>query len=381
MQMPLLSAGFMRCMHSWQKVSRRDIPVSSQENIAAIVQRALELGINHFETARGYGSSESQLGEVLQSVPRDSFLLQTKIQPTDDPADFRIDFEKSLGDIGLDRVDLLAIHGINDHHSLWKVCRPGGCLDTARQLQQEGLVGHVGFSGHGSAEVLLEAVRYEGGGGFDYLNLHWYYIYQVNSPVLAEAAARDMGVFIISPTDKGGLLQEPSGAMQELCSPLSPMQFNDLYCLSRPEIHTISVGAAHPDDYNEHVAAIELLESSKEQLHSIDRRLREAMREKTGFARPEELWNRLPSWQETPGYINVRYILWLLNVAKGWGLLQYGRRQYQKLGVEVKWVPGNNGEQAKLFDLTNIAGKIDMSNSELVNLLEGAHALFAGNNG
>ena len=43
-----------------------------------------------------------------------------------------------------------------------------------------------------------------------------------------------MGVFIISPNDKGGKLQEPGEKIKSLCAPLTPMQFNDLYCLAPP---------------------------------------------------------------------------------------------------------------------------------------------------
>ena len=53
------------------------------------------------------------------------------------------------------------------------------------------------------------AVRWDGDGGFDYVNLHWYYIYQANWPAIEEARCRDMGVFIISPADKGGMLYRP----------------------------------------------------------------------------------------------------------------------------------------------------------------------------
>ena len=376
LQMPVLSAGFMRAMHSWQNIPEKDISDTSQKNLEAIVRRALELGINHFETARGYGTSEIQLGRALQNVPRESYLVQTKVPPSGDPQKFRKNFADSLSRLGLDRVDLLAIHGINDHRSLWQVCRPEGCLQMARRLQQDGLAGHIGFSGHGPAEVILEALRHANDGGFDYLNAHWYYIDQVNSPVLAEAASRDMGVFIISPTNKGGMLQKPPEKMLTLCHPLSPIQFNDLYCLSRPAIHTISVGASRPADFDEHVAALQLLGTSDEMVSSIDRRLRGAMKEKTGFARPEEAGAKFPAWEETPGYINIRYILWLLHLARGWDLVEYGKRQYRKLGVELKWVPGNNAAEAQRFDLTAIAERAGLESGDLVRLLQEAHSLF-----
>ena len=44
--------------------------------------------------------------------------------------------------------------------------------------------------------------------------------------------------------------------LRELCAPLTAMQFNDLYCLARPEVHTLSCGVARPGDFDEHVAAL-----------------------------------------------------------------------------------------------------------------------------
>lgn len=380
--MPVLSAGFMRAMHSWRQVPEEEIPRAGQEKLEAVVRRALELGINHFETARGYGTSERQLGKALRQLPRGTeYLIQTKVGPADDVGLFRSDVEDSLERLGHPRVDLLAIHGINDYRSLWQACRPGGCLRMARRLQEEGLAGYVGFSGHGPPDVLLQAVAHEADGGFDYLNLHWYYIRQENNPVLREAAARDMGVFIISPTDKGGMLQRPPDRLRSLCRPLSPLQFNDLYCLSRPEIHTISVGAAEPGNFDEHAAALRHLGGCGDLLAGIDSRLRQAMQAQTGFADPGEQGAELPPWQETPGYINLRYILWLWHLARGWGLVEYGKRQYRKLGYERKWLPGCNGAAAAQYDLAPAAGAAGMKPDELQELLRTAHALFAGENG
>ena len=377
LQVPVLSAGFMRAMHSWGRVPAQDIPAASQANLEEIVSRALKLGINHFETARGYGTSEEQLGRALKRVARrDSYLLQTKIQPTDDPAAFRADFFDSLQRLGVDRVDLLALHGINDYQSLWHTCRRGGCLAAARELQRQGLAGCIGFSGHGSLPVILAAIRHAEDGGFDYLNLHWYYIFQVNTPALVEAAARDMGVFIISPTDKGGMLQEPPELLQKLCRPLAPMAFNDLYCLARPEVQTVSVGAARLSDFATHIEAISRFDRDAALLPELDHRCRQTMKAATGHERPEGLWHLLPSWDQTPGLINIPFILWLYNLAQGWGLTAYARKRYAYLGRDVKWVPGNNGAAVRQYDLGRIAEKAGIEEVKLVQLLEKAHRLL-----
>ena len=72
----------------------------------------------------------------------------------------------------------------------------------------------------------------------------------------------DLGVFIISPTDKGGYLHTPSAKMLELCSPLHPIVFNDLFCLRNKNVHTISVGIAKEQDFNLHLEATSLLPES-----------------------------------------------------------------------------------------------------------------------
>src|SRR5206468_4227409 len=57
-------------------------------------------------------------------------------------------------------------------------------------------------------------------------------------------------------------LYSPPPMLTKLCAPLSPIQFNDLWCLARPEVHTLSVGAARPGDFDEHIAALDHLARS-----------------------------------------------------------------------------------------------------------------------
>ena len=54
LQMPVFSCGVMRYQYKWQDVPQWQIPKHSQENLEATIRRAIEVGINHIETARGY---------------------------------------------------------------------------------------------------------------------------------------------------------------------------------------------------------------------------------------------------------------------------------------------------------------------------------------
>ncbi len=231
-----------------------------QENIEKILARALELGINHIETARGYGSSEMQLGFALKHFPRESYILQTKVAPQKDQKEFRKVFDKSMKYLQHDYVELFSLHGINNREIMEYALRPGGCLEEAYKLKEEGRVKHIGFSTHASNTEITEIIER---GNFDYVNLHWYLIAQLNGPSIEAAAKKDMGVFIISPNDKGGRLYNPSQKMVDLCDPLEPMAFNDLFCWANPNVHTISCGAARPSDFDTHIKALEHYDDAK----------------------------------------------------------------------------------------------------------------------
>src|SRR5271170_4354909 len=79
--MPVISCGGMRYQFKWQDAPLAEIPAANQANLEATIHRALALGINHIETARGYGTSEMQLGRVLPELPRDKIIVQTKVAP------------------------------------------------------------------------------------------------------------------------------------------------------------------------------------------------------------------------------------------------------------------------------------------------------------
>jgi uncharacterized protein len=348
LQMPVFSCGGMRYQYKWQDVTPEEIPTDNQENLEAVIRRALELGINHIETARFYGTSEMQLGKILPKFPREKLIVQTKVPPVVDPQEFRKTFEKSLAYLQLDYVDLLGLHGINDAKSLHHSIRLGGCLEVAKQLQSEGKVRFIGFSTHGQTDVIVQAINTN---QFDYVNLHWYYINQWNWAAIEAATKLDMGVFIISPSNKGGLLYQPSAKLVDLCAPLSPMVFNNLFCLSHPQVHTLSVGAAQPTDFDEHLKTLELLDNAAEILPPIIARLENAAIETLGEDWVKTWETNLPSWEETPGQINMRVILWLLNLALAYDMIEYGKMRYNLFSNGGSWFPGNRADKLDELDL------------------------------
>jgi uncharacterized protein len=350
LSIPVFSCGGMRYQYKWQDLEMPEIPTENQRNLEATIRRSLELGINHIETARFYGSSEVQLGQILPKLDRSSFIFQTKIGPEADAQRFLKNFERSMEQLQLDYVDLLGIHGINNAELLEQTICPGGCLSVARKLQESGRVKHIGFSTHAPTEVICQAIATN---EFDYVNLHWYYINQNNWAAIEAATRHDMGVFIISPTNKGGLLNKPSAKLVELCQPLSPMVFNDLFCLSHPQVHTLSIGASVPSDFDEHVKTLEFLDTASEVLSPILHRLEQAAIDKLG-----ETWYRtwrdgLPEHSATPGNINIPTILWLRNLALAYDMEEYGQLRYNLLENGGHWFPGARATDVSQYDLTD----------------------------
>ena len=372
LQMPVISCGGMRYQHKWQDVPPAEIPPDNQANLEACIHRAVELGINHIETARGYGTSEMQLGWVLPKLPREKLIIQTKVAPKANAKEFIETFETSMKYLKLDYVDLFTLHGINNRELLdWSV-RKGGCLDAARQLQREGRCRFVGFTTHATTDVIHEIIA---GGEFDYVNLHWYFVNDLNWSCVEAAAAKDMGVFIISPNDKGGKLYEPPPKLVELCAPLTPMQFNDLYCLARPQVHTLSCGAAKPSDFDGHISALNFYDTAAAASEPIAERLRAEMRRVLGADWCARWHEGLPHYVDVPGQVNVSEIARLWTYAKALDLVAWGKMRYNLLGQGDHWFPGETAAKCEGMDLgaclrgSPFAGKIPA-------MLQEAHALL-----
>jgi predicted aldo/keto reductase-like oxidoreductase len=365
--MSVFSCGGMRAQQTWTRGAR--VSAASQANVDGVVRRALALGINHFETARGYGTSEVQFGKALARHPRDAFVLQTKLRPQDDAATFEAQLEESFALLGVETIDLLSLHGLNSPNCVEQTMRAGGCWESAEKFRRAGRIRHIGFSTHAPTRMIIDLIRSD---RFDYVNLHAYYFFQDNLPAIAAARERDMGVFIISPTDKGGRLYAATDKLRALTAPLSPMAFNDLWCLTRMDVHTLSLGAAAPSDFDAHIEALALLSDAPRLLPPIVARLEAAYADALGadFARR---WSEgLPEWTEIPGKVNVRRILWLYNLVRAYGLIHFAQERYISMSADNHWVPG---ARAADFNDADLAAALPDSpfRAEIPTMLRRAH--------
>ena len=220
LRIPVLSLGGMRFQKSWDQLDFSEVSYEEQNKVENILDLATQYGLSHVETAKYYGTSEVQLGMCFKNTKKIPNIIQTKIPPNSDPEIFERDVLSSIEKLKVKKIDLLAIHGINTAEHLHQAIRDGGCIDILRNFQKENLIGSIGFSTHGKSSLIEKAISTN---LFDYVNLHWYFINQENTKVINLANKYDLGVFIISPTDKGGHLHTPSRKMLEFCKPLHPI--------------------------------------------------------------------------------------------------------------------------------------------------------------
>lgn len=113
-----------------------------------MVRRALELGVNFFDTAAGYGDSEAILGRALAGVPRENYVLATKVQAARDDwtatsEDVVASVERSLARLRVDVIDVMQFHGVKpeDYARTIEIFLP-----VMARLQEQGKFRFLGVS-------------------------------------------------------------------------------------------------------------------------------------------------------------------------------------------------------------------------------------------
>ncbi len=153
----------------------------SQETTDRTLEMATVAGINHIDTAASYGESEDRLKPFLADHRSEVFLATKTGERSGDAA--RAELEKSFERMGVDEVDLIQLHNLVDPDEWEQVFAADGALAALVQARDEGLVKHIGVTGHG---VTVAAMHLRSLAEFDFDSV----LFPYNHTMLAGAAYR-----------------------------------------------------------------------------------------------------------------------------------------------------------------------------------------------
>ncbi len=308
--------------------------LQSPQAMAAVLEAAMAAGINHIETAPAYGPAERFLGEALAELERRdpaaraALVLTSKILPGVEGASGREQLRACLARLGTERLDNLAVHGLNiEAHRAWAL--EGAGAELLAWALGEGLVGQVGFSSHGPTPLIEAALA---SGRFRFCALHLHLLDPERLPLARAAVAEGIGVLAISPADKGGRLYDPPAELVADCAPFAPLELAYRWLLAQG-ISTLSLGAARPADLGWAVR----LAAAAGPLSPAERaallRLEEAGRGRLGGSRCGQCRACLPCPAEVP----IPALLRLRNLAVGHGMQPFASERYALIGRAGHW--------------------------------------------
>lgn len=178
------------------------IPIQkvSKESATEILGEALKQGINFIDTARGYRESEALIGEALQELGRENFILATKsMNRTYDG--ILEDLETSLKLLKTDYIDLFQFHNIANKETLDMVIKEGGALQALKEAKEKGLIKEIGLSSH-SADLLEVAIDT---GEFSTIQFPYNAVERQGEKIFEKAKKNNIGVIIMKPMAGGAL--------------------------------------------------------------------------------------------------------------------------------------------------------------------------------
>ncbi len=308
--------------------------LESAQTMAAVLEAALAVGINHIETAPAYGPAEPFLGEALAALEqtdpaaRSALVLTSKILPGVDRESGRRQLRACLQRLGVSRLDNLAVHGLNtEAHRVWALAGEGA--ELLAWAQGEGLAAQVGFSSHGPTELIEAALA---SGRFRFCSLHLHLLDPERLPLARAALAEGIGVMAISPADKGGRLYDPPAELVDDCAPFAPLELAYRWLLAQG-ISTLTLGAAQPGDL---VWAAKLAAADgplRDEENEALARLEAAARRRLGESRCGQCRACLPCPSEVP----IPALLRLRNLAVGHGMGPFASERYALIGRAAHW--------------------------------------------
>ena len=206
-----------------------------------LISTAIDLGVNYFETTRGYcgGKCQHRTAPGLKGKSEGVIVSgKTGIGPNSTEYSFRKEIENQLGILGLSHFKFYQVGwfswGLMPH-----LLKRGGVLDALRRAKDEGLVHRAGFTGHDSAENFTRCIET---GLFDSITVPYNLLNRGYEPTIKRAGELGVGVVAMCPVSGGALACESQKLKDALEMDLPTTEMALRFVLSNPDVSTACSG-------------------------------------------------------------------------------------------------------------------------------------------
>jgi hypothetical protein len=280
---------------------------------------------------------------AVKGFDREKITITTKV-PAGEEDKAKADSWKERLDLSLKRldthIDFILFHGLRwDAFEKW-VSQPGWALDVARKAQAEGLVKHIGFSSHDTADNVIRLIDT---GEFEALLLQYNYLDRHNEPAIARAAQQGMGVSIMGPVAggrlsvQGGVALDTEGVL-EMKTPELALRF----VWDNPGVNVALSGMNSLQQIEENVASANRMDAlsggDKERIRQLfeqNQKLADLYCTGCNYCMP------CPNGVQIPE--NFRYMNWY----RVWGMEEAAKKAYAALSEKGVWTPYGGFIQGK----------------------------------
>ena len=201
------------------RLPRNEDKTINTDEMSVMVDRFLDAGLKYFDTAYVYeGSEEAAKIALVQRHPRESYFITSKLNANaaKDEADAKNQINVSLERLGAGYIDFYLLHALSEKNV--DIYDAYGLWDYMKQLKEEGKIRHIGFSFHGSPELLDRLLKEHPEAEFVQLQIN-YVDWEdpiVQSRRCYETAVKyNVPVVVMEPV-KGGTLAVPPQSVREI---------------------------------------------------------------------------------------------------------------------------------------------------------------------
>lgn len=301
------------------------LPENDPDLAAQVVDKAIEYGINYFETTRGYinGKCQHLVGPGLKGRSR-GLIVSGKafVGPETTEDSYRQEIDLQMQILGVDYLEFFQVGWM-----AWdriECLTNGGALEALNKARSEGIIGHIGFTGHDTAENFTKLIET---GLFDSLTIPYSLLDRTYASTIKRAGELGVGVIAMCPV-AGGMLSTPSPQIQKMIPGGAKTTASAAleFVLSNPDVSCACSGMNTLEMLEENVSTVNSFKGLTEE----DRLRMEAILDEFQ-ALGKKFCTACRYCMECPNGIDIPGNFDLMNKARVYGLTDWAKRQYEKM--------------------------------------------------